>query len=168
MDFDNRLPVYGIVCKFSGDSLGVIICPEYEMVDLAQTTVEIHIPSQLGYEKIAIASVSAVAHKMGFSKDRVDDLKTAVGEAVANAIEHGNQLNVEIKVLVILTIQEKSLALNVVDQGHKPIPSVPPNREDRDDNRGWGMFLIQSLVDEVEVVAEPGRNEMRMVIHLEH
>ncbi len=149
-------------------NLGAVICPECGMTDSSQTTVEIHIPSQLGYEKIAIASVAAVAHKMGFSDDRVDDLKTAVGEAVANAIEHGNQLNVEIKVIVLLTIQEKSLALNVVDQGHKPIPQVPPNREGRDDNRGWGMFLIKNLVDEVEVVAKPGRNEMRMVIHLEH
>jgi hypothetical protein len=29
------------------------------------------------------------------------------------------------------------------------------------------MFLIKQLMDEVAVVARPGRNEMRMVIHLE-
>ena len=105
---------------------------------------------------------------MGFSPDRIEDLKTAVGEAVVNAIEHGNQLNVEVKVLVLLTVQERSLALNVVDQGRQPIPSTLPDRNSRLDNRGWGMFLIRSLMDEVEIVTQPGRNEVRMVIYLEH
>ena len=135
---------------------------------MPQKNIEIYLPSELGYEKIAIATASAVARKMDFSLDRVEDLKTAVGEAVANAIEHGNQLHVGTKVLIMLTIEEKSLALNVVDQGHKPIPPLPLNPVARADNRGWGMFLIKNLVDEVEVVAQPGRNEMRMVIHLEH
>jgi serine/threonine-protein kinase RsbW len=113
-----------------------------------------------------MATAASVAQKMGFSLDRIEDLKTAVGEAVTNAIEHGNQLNVDVKVLITLTIQEKSLALNVVDQGCSPIPALSQEREAREDNRGWGMFLIQNLMDEVEVVAQPGRNEMRMVIHL--
>lgn len=138
------------------------------MTGLSQKTIELHIPSELGYEKIAMSTAAATARKMGFWSDRVEDLRTAIGEAVANAIEHGNQQNVEIKVLVLLTIQEKSLALNVVDQGHQPIPPIPPKRQIREDNRGWGMFLIKNLVDEVNVVAQPGRNEMRMVIHLEH
>jgi serine/threonine-protein kinase RsbW len=130
--------------------------------------VEIYIPSELGYEKIAISAVAVVAQKMGFSPDRIEDVKTSVGEAVANAIEHGNQLKVEIKVLVILTVQEKSLALQVVDQGQQPIPTLPLQRQEREDHRGWGMFLIQSLMDEVQIMARPGRNEIRMVIHLEH
>ena len=138
----------------------------YRVKHLPKKTIEIYLPSELGYEKVAMATAASVAKKMGFSLDRIEDLKTAVGEAVTNAIEHGNQRNVEIKVLVTLTIQETSLALNVVDQGSKPIPSLPQTREGREDNRGWGMFLIQNLMDEVEVVARPGRNEMRMVIHL--
>jgi serine/threonine-protein kinase RsbW len=129
--------------------------------------VEIYIPSELGYEKIAISAAAVVAQKMGFSPDRIEDLKTAIGEAVANAIEHGNQLKVEIRVLVVLSVQERSLALQVVDQGQQPIPDIPVERVEREDNRGWGMFLIKNLVDEVEVFAQPGRNEIRMVIHLE-
>jgi serine/threonine-protein kinase RsbW len=130
--------------------------------------VEIYIPSELGYEKVAISAAAVVAQKMGFSPDRIEDLKTAVGEAVTNAIEHGNQFNVEVKVLVVLTVEERSLALHVVDEGRKPIPDISLEREIRHDNRGWGMFLIKNLMDEVEVVAQPGRNEIRMVIHLEH
>lgn len=136
------------------------------MTHIQRKTVELYLASELGYEKIAISTAAIVAEKMGFSLDRVEDLKTAIGEAVTNAIEHGNQLNVEMKVLVILIMQEGSLALNVVDHGQKPIPPIPEAKMERNDFRGLGMFLIKNLVDEVEVSALPGRNEIRMVIHL--
>ncbi len=129
--------------------------------------VEVYIPSELGYEKIAISAAAAVAQKMEFAPDRIDDLKTAVAEAVINAIEHGNQLDVTIKVLVTLTVQENALSLNVVDQGGQPIPDNVMARPDRPDHRGWGMFLIKNLMDEVEVVAAPDHHEVRMVIYLE-
>lgn len=136
------------------------------MVNSRNEKVEIQIPSELGYEKIAISAAAIVAQRMGFSPDRIEDLKTAIGEAVTNAIEHGNQLKVEIKVIVVLAVRANSLALQVVDQGQQPIPNIPVERVEREDNRGWGMFLIKNLVDEVEVFAQPGRNEIRMVIHL--
>ena len=137
------------------------------MSSFSKKIVEIYISSELGYEKIAIATAAVVAEKMGFSPDRIEDLKTAVGEAVINAIEHGNQLDVETKVLVVLTVAEQSLALNVVDQGTKPIPTLPATGNVPENYpRGWGMFLIKNLMDEVEVLSKPGRNEIRMVIHL--
>lgn len=133
--------------------------------------VEIYIPSELGYEKIAMAAAATVAHRMGFSHDRIEDLKTAVSEAVTNAIEHGNQLNVEVKVLIELMIQENSLTLNVVDEGRQPIPEFLDLEQGFENRsgfpRGLGMFLIKRLVDECQVVAKPGRNEVRMVIYLE-
>ena len=133
--------------------------------------VEVYIPSELGYEKIPMAAAATVAHRMGFSQDRIDDLKTAVSEAVTNAIEHGNQSNVDIKVMVELTIQDKSLTLNVVDQGKQPIPAIADVGAGFERHpgypRGWGMFLIKRLVDEMVVSAKPGRNEVRMVIYLE-
>lgn len=138
------------------------------MAKKSDKVVEIYIPSELGYEKIPMAAAATVAQRMGFSKDRIDDLKTAVSEAVTNAIEHGNQSNVEIKVLVELTIQDNALTLNIVDQGRQPIPAISEERPDRPGHEGgWGMFLIKQLMDEVVAVAKPGRNEMRMVIHLE-
>ena len=137
------------------------------MANQLKGAVEIHIPSELGYEKIPIFAVGVIARKMGFSPDRVDNLKMAIGEAVTNAIEHGNQLNAEANVFVGLTVQSSSLTLDVVDQGQQPIPEIPAERGVRDDNRGWGMLLIKDLVDEVEVVATPGYNKITMVARLE-
>ncbi len=68
------------------------------------SSVEVRIPSQLGFEKVAMSTAGEMAKLMGFSDDRVDDLKTAVAEACINAIEHGNQLNAAIPVGVVLSM----------------------------------------------------------------
>lgn len=137
------------------------------MSSLTKKVIKISIPSELGYEKIPISAAAFTAQKIGFSSDRIENLKMAMGEAVTNAIEHGNQLNVDEKVIVVLTEEASSLTLEVFDQGQKPIPEIPTKRQDREDNRGWGMLLIKDLVDEVEVIAASGRNEVRMVIYLD-
>lgn len=117
------------------------------MAKKSDKVVEIYIPSELGYEKIPMAAAATVAQRMGFSKDRIDDLKTAVSEAVTNAIEHGNQSNVEIKVLVELTIQDNALTLNIVDQGRQPIPAISEERPDRPGHEGGLGHVFDQTVD---------------------
>ncbi len=48
--------------------------------------VEVRLPSELGFEKVALSTAASMAKLMGFSDDRVEDLKTAVAEACINAI----------------------------------------------------------------------------------
>jgi len=134
--------------------------------------IEIHIPSVLGYEKVAMDSAAAVARLMNFHQSRIDDLKTAVAEACTNAMEHGNRLKKNTMVLVTLKMRPKSLEVNVKDQGpglKRKImePKLERQLDDCEDRRGWGMFLIRNLVDEVEFKKIPrGGNVTRMVIHL--
>jgi serine/threonine-protein kinase RsbW len=138
------------------------------VVEDVKRSIEIHIPSELGYEKVAMEAAGATAKRMGFSPDRIQDLKTAVAEACLNAIEHGNKLDVSTKVGIILTIQPASLEVNVTDEGKQPFPNRPIQAGRPADNRGWGMFLIQNLMDEVKVSTEPdGGNQVHMVIHLD-
>lgn len=131
------------------------------------SVVKLNIPNELGFEKIPIVVVALAAQAMGFSPERIENLKMALGEAVTNAIEHGNQLDAAARVLVVLTMADKSLTLDVIDQGQQPIPDIPTERQKRTDYRGWGMELIKRLTDEVTVEAAPGRNEIRMVAYLE-
>jgi serine/threonine-protein kinase RsbW len=134
----------------------------------APERVEIFLPSTLGYEKVARSAAEAVAEEMGFSPDRIEDLKTAVAEACMNAIEHGNQEDKTTSVTVLLTAAPKQLEIKVADEGLTPIPDKfpAPGRPDMD-NRGWGMFFIEQLVDEVEITRLPeGGNQVRMVIYL--
>lgn len=134
--------------------------------------IELHIPSILGFEKIAMDAVASVAAKMGFTDERIEDLKTAVSEACLNAIEHGNKMDAGIKVGISLTGDESKLMVVVSDEGSGTIKIRTPNIEEkiegRDRSKGWGIFLIKSLMDEVEFEAKPdGGNAVKMVIHLQ-
>ena len=123
---------------------------------------KIYIPSELGYEKVVMNAIAVVARKMDFSKEKVEDLKTAVSEACANAIEHGNALNVQAQVMVVCTFDKTSIDVEVIDQGHNPLPEVFPDRSTRTDFRGMGLFLMQRLMDKIEWTSHPGRNEVKL------
>jgi serine/threonine-protein kinase RsbW len=131
-------------------------------------SVQVHIPSELGYEKVAMEAAAAAAKRMGFSSDRIADLKTAVAEACINAIEHGNQLDASTKVVVVMTLEPERLKVNIADEGRQALPRELPDPGRSKDHRGWGMFLIRRLMDEVEISSEPnGGNQVRMVIYLD-
>jgi serine/threonine-protein kinase RsbW len=139
-------------------------------------SVELKIPAENGYEKVAMNTASEIARRMGFSAERIEDLKTAVSEACTNAMEHGNLFDVSTKVYVVMTVHEDRLAIDVVDEGRSgpPPKSIEaPNLEAQFDGLidpgGMGLFVIKSLVDEAEFV-EPdlgGGTQFRMVIHLQ-
>lgn len=137
--------------------------------------IELRLPSKLGYERVAMDTASSLARRMGFQTDRVESLKTAVSEAVTNAIEHGNQQDSAMKVVVLLTARADELIISVADQGRKSLDQAcamrTPHIDEamgKDDKGGWGIWLIRELMDEVEFSTAPsGGNQVRMVIHLE-
>ena len=138
----------------------------------SNSSIELRLPSRLGYEKVAMHTAASVAQLMGFSDERVDDLKTAVAEACINAIEHGNKLDDSLSVGVILSMDANSLEVKVPDTGEGPqsktdAPNIDKKMLGEEDARGMGMFLIQALVDEAEWVSSPPSGSYaRMVIHL--
>ncbi len=125
--------------------------------------ITLRLPSELGYEKVAMASAASVAARLGFPPDRIDDIKTAVSEACINAIEHGNELDVDIPVVIELSDEQGDLEIKVSDVGKKLIPSPLPQPGEDPRHRGWGMYLIQNLVDEFDFGVTPqGGNYIRM------
>jgi serine/threonine-protein kinase RsbW len=138
------------------------------------TTVEVRLPSRLGFEKVAMSTAASVAKLMGFREERIDDLKTAIAEACINAIEHGNRLNEKLSVGVILSAGADALEIKVMDDGKgmktQPAkPDIDKKMHGEEDPRGMGMFLIQALVDEAEwVVGTNGKGSyVRLVIRLD-
>lgn len=127
---------------------------------------EIHLRSELGNERVAMAAVAQIAEEIGIDPAQVENVKTALAEAVTNAIEHGNQFKVELPVLIKVGVKKGALLLRVIDKGCQPIPAASVERQERADHRGLGMFLIRSLMDEVETIAAPGWNEIRMVAYV--
>jgi serine/threonine-protein kinase RsbW len=128
---------------------------------------ELHFPSILGYEKIARGAAEAWAEQIELPPDRVEDLKTAVAEACLNAIEHGNSLDRALQVTVMMIMTEGKLEVRVADVGDQVIPETLPTPVRGRSMRGWGMFFIKNLVDEMELRRLPdGSNEVRMAIYL--
>ena len=136
--------------------------------------VEVRLPSRLGFEKVAMSTAAGMAKLMGFSEDRIEDLKTAVAEACINAMEHGNQMNASIPVSVVLSMKSDELEVKVMDNGTgivtpTPAPDIDRKISGEEDARGMGMFLIQALVDEAEWVSGAGGDEqsfVRLVIRM--
>ncbi|MGO9777220.1 MAG: ATP-binding protein [Terracidiphilus sp.] len=141
------------------------------------TTVEVRLPSRMGFEKVSMSTAAAVAKLMCFREDRIEDLKTAVAEACINAIEHGNRLNEKLSVGVVLSVNANSLEVKVIDDGkgmnRKPglvsKPDIDRKMHGEEGPRGMGMFLIQALVDEAEWVvgADGNSSYVRLVIRLD-
>jgi serine/threonine-protein kinase RsbW len=142
------------------------------LIEKNANTIELRLPSRLGYEKVAMNTAASVARLMGFAEERVEDLKTAVAEACINAIEHGNKLDDSLTVGVILSMDADSLEVKVTDTGDGPqglqaAPDIDKKMHGEEDARGMGMFLIHALVDEAEWVSSPPAGSYaRMVIHL--
>lgn len=136
------------------------------------TSVQVCLPSELGFEKVAMGTAASMAALMGFTEDRIEDLKTAVAEACINAIEHGNKLNETLSVAVVLSMSPDGLEIRVIDDGvgvnrKPPSPDIDKKLHGEEDARGMGMFLIQALVDEAEWhVGPPGKSYVRLVIKL--
>jgi serine/threonine-protein kinase RsbW len=146
--------------------------------------IELHLPSRLGWERAAMDLAASVARRMGFPPERVEDIKTAVSEATTNAIEHGNRRDPTRKVVLTLVPAGRRLEIGVTDRSSIPFPvaQAPRHREPVErveppdlaaklrpgaNTRGWGLFLIKELVDEVEFTSSGEGNHVRMVLYLE-
>jgi serine/threonine-protein kinase RsbW len=137
--------------------------------------VTLSLPSELGSERVAMDTAASVARYMGFADERIEDIRTAVSEATTNAIEHGNGLDASRQVLVVLAQQSATLQIDVQDCSPTPFQPIGdaglPRIEDRmgedTGRRGWGIFLITSLMDEVEFTSVGDGNLVRMLIHLQ-
>ena len=118
--------------------------------------IRLHIPSDLVYERIVRASAAELGTSMGFSDDRIEDLKLAVSEAVTNAIEHGNHGNRTAMVEVVFSVDHDKLEVSIIDKG-SGVDFNPERRVVTEDTmeggmlRGFGMYLISELVDQYEV-----------------
>ena len=139
---------------------------------LNEQSVEITLPNQLGYERIAMASAATFAKMVGFSTERIEDLKTIVAEAAINAMQHGNKQRPDARVTISMSFKEDSIQIAVIDQGEGfkaflPDPNIERIVNELDPPIGFGTFLIRQLADQVDVDKTPdGANVVRMTISL--
>ena len=110
-----------------------------------------------GFARMAVAAYIAEENP---TLDEISDIKTAVSEAVTNAIIHGYD-DPEQKVAVACKIEDRNLEIVVEDKGKgiadvktamEPFYTTKPELE----RSGMGFAFMEAFMDEVQVISAPG------------
>jgi anti-sigma regulatory factor (Ser/Thr protein kinase) len=133
---------------------------------------EFELASRPGNEREAIERVEAAVTGAGLDQARLDRLKTAVGEATMNAMEHGNEYRADRPVSIRVLSSVDSVKVQVTDLGgvtelsEREIPDLEAKLAGRQKPRGWGLFLIEQMVDEARVTGDEGRRTLELVMRV--
>ena len=127
--------------------------------------VELTIPIIHDMELAATKTAEVVSKHMGLSEDKTAEISMALIEATINAFEHSESKTSN--VVIHFTIQENTLIIKVTDQGKgfdKSKVDIPNIEEKLSSTykRGWGLQLIQELMDTVEFESTEGGTTVTM------
>ena len=126
-------------------------------------------------EMLAASAIEQVARRLNFTAEAINQIKTAVVEACINASEHSlspdrkiyQRFEVENDRLVITISSRGILPANIAGQIQGNEESATPAESGKDDDRrGWGLKLIQTLMDEVEFERVDEGTSLRMTKYL--
>ena len=122
---------------------------------------EIRFDSRSENEGFARVSVASFLTQLNPTVEEVADVKTAVSEAVTNAIIHGYEQRVE-TVRIHCSIENQLFTVEISDRG-KGIANVEKAMEPmfttkpEDDRSGMGFSFMEAFMDQVEVSSKPGK-----------
>lgn len=132
------------------------------------------VASEPGNERLALARVAEALEGAGLSADQLERLKTAVAEATMNGIEHGNGNRAELPVELTVARGPVEIVVTVTDLGgeklrardgaESEVPDLAAKLAGLQRPRGWGLFLIQNMVDEVDDSTDGDRHTVRLVM----
>ena len=113
--------------------------------------VELEIPSAPEYVGIVRQAVEGIARRMRFDAAQVEDLKLAVGEACTNAVKYSCHREGSPNVMVRCVVCPEALVVEIRNSiAESPSPEVP-DEPDLDREGGLGLYMMQQLVDQVDL-----------------
>ncbi|MFS0656905.1 anti-sigma B factor RsbW [Bacillus sp. 179-C3.3 HS] len=129
--------------------------------------IEMKIPAKPEYVGIIRLTLSGVASRMGYAYEEIEDLKIAVSEACTNAVQHAYKPEdgEDGEVAVRFLVYEDRLEIIVADKGgsfdfkqkqEDLGPYTASHTVEQLAEGGLGLYLMQTLMDEVEVQANSG------------
>jgi serine/threonine-protein kinase RsbW len=133
----------------------------WEEVVKSASNIELKIPCRPEFAAIVRMQAEAIARRLHYDEEEVQDIKTAVGEACDNSIEHGLSPN-GVDVHYHLSMDE--LQIEVIDYG-SGFDSTGKGNEPPDPfaERGRGLFLMKYLMDRVEIYSKSGEGTMMVL-----
>jgi len=142
-------------------------------VPAAELITEFEVPSAEGNERLAIERVVAAVDGLGLAEGRLERLKTAVGEATMNAMEHGSRYREDRPVSVRVLTGDGLVRVQITDLGGAPPeleheqPDIEAKLEGLQRPRGWGLFLIENMVDETRETSDGEHHTLELGLRLE-
>jgi serine/threonine-protein kinase RsbW len=142
--------------------------------DTWRVLAKVSVSSEPGNERLAMERVATVVKELGLPEQRLERLKTAVAEATMNAMEHGNRYRPEVPVVIEVLTSGEDLSVRINNQGgirdpapDKEVPNLEAKLEGLQTPRGWGLFLIRNMVDEIHITSDEVHHTVGLVMHLE-
>ncbi len=117
--------------------------------------------SRSSNESFARVTVASFMTSLNPTVEEVSDVKTAVSEAVTNAIIHGYENEVH-NICIRCRTKERTLYLEIEDEGKgiedvkramEPLFTTKPEQ----DRSGMGFSFMEAFMDRLEVESEPGK-----------
>jgi serine phosphatase RsbU (regulator of sigma subunit)/anti-sigma regulatory factor (Ser/Thr protein kinase) len=137
-----------------------------------RTLAQFSLPSEVGNERLAMQQVSDAVRELDLPRARLERLKTAVSEATMNAMEHGNKFRPELPVAIQVLASENVLSIHITDQGggqtipDPQTPDIEAKLAGLQKPRGWGLFLIEKMVDEMHVISDEAHHTLQLILYL--
>lgn len=112
-------------------------------------------------ERFARVAVAAFMTQLNPTIEEVSDVKTAVSEAVTNAIIHGyeqeiHKVSVRCRIkdnLFMIAVRDNGCGIEDVEQAMLPMYTSKPEM----DRSGMGFAFMEAFMDSVEVESAPGK-----------
>ena len=127
----------------------------------ANNEVTLAFPSRSSNEGFARAAVSCFAAQMDPTLNELEDIKTAVSEAVTNAIVHAypealGKVRLKLKLFadgrLEIAVQDWGVGIADVEQARTPLFTT--GNEERS---GMGFTIMESFMDTLKVRSKPGK-----------
>jgi len=137
----------------------------------AVDSVNAHLILASRFENIEVAerALHDLCATAGCDGDQLYWVVTALREALANAVRHGNHLLPERKVHVDLSVDAEAVTIRVEDEGEGfdpsqiPDPTVPENLLRPS---GRGIFYMQQFMNRVQFSRAPGGGTSVLMVKL--
>lgn len=129
--------------------------------------IKLSVPNKAEYVSIVRLTTSGIANKMGFDIEEIEDIKVAIAEACTNTLEHG--IDDENKNFDIDFDMHKDKLMITVSGSRNGycIDNMKDLKIEELGEGGLGIFIINSLMDEVEIINDEEKNtKIRMIKYI--
>ncbi len=122
---------------------------------------KISFPSKSINEAFARMTVSAFCMQFDPTIEQINDIKTAVSEAVTNCVVHAYPDSIG-TVYITATIKDDKLTISIRDKG-VGIPDIPQamapmfTTDTKSERAGLGFAVMQAFMDKVKVYSKEGK-----------